>query len=297
MRRISIIAILTLSLIFSLFADTDTPLNVLTTNQEITAYKHMPTATDPEENPIFPSDPTTISFTILDPASGNEISSGNEKKLSSSLTDSNYAQNKSFDNAFSWRMTGNKFSGNIVISFKFGPLCSEELSPTGAMTVQDGTTVIPYTVTLASNPTTVEGISGTIPSNVQITYSNRNNYQYYTESVPGFIFSTTYYFFCADNLSYANNGAFITTSPKTVTLTCDLYTYSFVERRNRDTDKKSNFTTCHNWERSGYASLVLGLNNDGYSWTDTSGVQAVTYKLPSGQTSYKANVVVTISVN
>ncbi len=297
MRRIAIIAILIFSLAFSLFADTDTPLNVLTTNQEITAYKHMPTATDPDENPVFPSDPTTITFTILDPTSGNAISSGSEKKLSSSLTDSNYAQNKGFDNAFSWRMNGNKFSGNIVISFKFGPLCSEELSPTGAMTVQDGTMVIPYTVTLASNPTTVEGISGTIPSNVQITYSNRNNYQYYTESVPGFIFSTTYYFFCADNLSYANNGAYITTSPKTVTITCDLYTCSFVERKYRDSDQKSNFTTCNDWERSGYASLVLGLNNDGYSWTDTSGGQAVTYKLPSGQSSYKANVVVTISVN
>ena len=294
MRRIAIIAILVFSLAFSLFADTDTPLNVLTTNQEITAYKHMPTATDPEEDPVFPSDPSTITFTILDPAaSGNVISSGSEKKLSSSLTDVNYAQNNSFDNAFSWRMIGNKFSGNIVISFKFGPLCSEELSPTGAMTVQDGTTVIPYTVTLASNPTTVEGISGTIPSNVQITYATRNQYESYSYSYN----RTTYYFFCSDELSYSNNGTYVTTSPKTVTLTCDLYTYSFVERRNRNTDQKSNFSTCNDWERSGYASIVLGLNNNGYSWTDNSGGQAVTYILPAGQTSYKANVVVTMTIN
>lgn len=294
MRRIAIIAILIFSLAFSLFADTDTPLNVLTTNQEITAYKHMPTATDPEEDPVFPSDPTTITFTILDPAaSGNVISSGSEKKLSSSLTDENYAQNNSFDNAFSWKMIGNKFRGDIVIAFKFGPLCSEELSPTGAMTVQDGTKVIPYTVTLTSNPTTVEGISGTIPSNIQITYATRNQYESYSYSYN----NRTYYFFCSDELSYSNNGTYVTTSPKTLTLTCNLYTYSFVERRNRDTDQKSNFSTCNDWERSGYASIVLGLNNNGYSWTDNSGGQAVTYKLPSGQTSYKANVVVTISVN
>lgn len=292
MRRIAIIAILILSLAFSLFADTDTPLNVLTTNQEITAYKHMPTATDPEEDPVFPSDPSTITFTILDPAaSGNVISSGSEKKLSSSLTDVNYAQNNSFDNAFSWRMIGNKFSGNIVISFKFGPLCSEELSPTGAMTVQDGTTVIPYTVTLASNPTTVEGISGTIPSNVEITYATRNQYESYSYRY----FGTTYYFFCSDELSYSNNGTYVTTSPKTVTLTCNLFTNSFVARNNKN-NYKDNFSTCNDWERSGYASIVLGLNN-GYSWTDNSGGQAVTYILPAGQTSYKANVVVTMTIN
>lgn len=287
MKKITIVFIIS-AFLLPLFAINP---DVFTTNQEISAYKHMYSE---ETEPVPPSDPTSVSFTVLDPETNSEIGQGANKPLTSViLTEANYAQNKTFQQAFSWRMTGNVFKETITVRYTFGPLCSETIPFSNNMTCEDATKVIPYTVTLTSNGTTVEGINGVLGTTAitNNNYSGKGHYDVYSGG-------NTYSFYLAEHSSYANNQVLITMSSKTITYTCSLYTNSYV-RKNKKNDYnnyKSSFNSCNLWTRSGYASITLGLNNDGYSWTETVNNNSVTHKLTKGAATYKANVVVTITV-
>ena len=298
MKRIAIVFIL-LVFLHPLFSD---GLDVLSSNEEITAYKHMNIPVEPEDPQTPPSDPTTISFKILNPVSNSEIGSGEDRKLTTSvLTEANYLQNTDFNNVFSWEMKGNQFTNNsIIVGFTFGPLTSESVSFSNSMTVSDKTKVIPYSVTLYSNETTVSGISGNIGTS-QITssnYSNSTNSEKYYSITSG---NYTYRFYLADSRTYSGNGVSITTSSRTVTLSCNMYTNSFVKRyrtsngNTNNTNYKNNFSTCNEWTRSGYVSVELGLEDNGYSWSETVNGNKETYNLERGSATYTANVVVTVT--
>lgn len=286
MKKITIVFIIS-AFLLPLFAINP---DVFTTNQEISAYKHMYSE---ETEPVPPSDPTSVSFTVLDPETNSEIGQGANKPLTSViLSEANYAQNKTFSQAFSWRMTGNVFRETITVKYTFGPLCSETIPFSGNMICEDATKVIPYTVTLSSNGTTVEGINGVLGTTA-ITKNNYYGKGHYDVSSGRY---DTYSFYLADNYSYVNNQVLITMASKTITYTCDLYTNSYVKKNNSNTNYKDYYDSCNLWTRSGYASITLGLNNDGYSWTETVNNNSVTHKLTKGSATYKANVVVTITV-
>lgn len=297
MKRIAIVFIL-LVFLHPLFSD---GLDVLSSNEEITAYKHMNIPVEPEEPQTPPSDPTSITFSIIDPSTNSEIGTGESKKLTNSvLTDATYQQNSHYGNVIAWSMTGDEFKKSINISFTFGPLTSETVAFSNSMTVSDKTKVIPYTVTLSSNSTTVEGI-GTIGTD-KIDKNNYNNStnrdKYYQTTVSSGFTTTTYYVYCADSLTYSNNGAQVTTSSATVVLTCNMYNNSYAKKSNNSTqDQRSNINKCNTWTRTGVISLDLGLNDNGYSWSETVNGESVTYKLERGSATYTANVVVAITVN
>lgn len=300
MKRISIVFIL-LVFLHPLFSD---GLDVLSSNEEITAYKHMNIPVEPEDPQTPPSDPASIdSFRIIDPSSNHDMDTGESKKLTNTvLSEESYLQNKTFNNVFSWEMKGTVFKKTITVKFTFGPLSSESVPFSGNMSVQDKTKVIPYTITLASNGTMVDGISGAIGTTQisNITNNNANNYSYYSTGSG----NNTYRYYLADKLTYSNTQATITTSSKSISLSCDLLTYSTVRRfrsngntYNNTEYKNSRGDSCNQWTRSGFASVELGLDNNGYSWSETVNGEDVTYNLERGSATYTANVVVEITVN
>lgn len=300
MKKVTIVFIL-LVFLHPLFSD---GLDVLSSNQEITAYKHMNIPVEPEDPQTPPSDPASIdSFRIIDPSSNHDMDTGESKKLTNTvLSEESYLQNKTFNNVFSWEMKGTVFKKTITVKFTFGPLSSESVPFSGNMSVQDKTKVIPYTITLASNGTTVSGISGAIgTTQLNITSSNYGNYANCSYSTG--TGNTTYRYYLADKLTYSSNQVSITTSSAAISLTCDLFAYSSVRKFKNNSpsgqfsEQKNNYDSCNQWTRSGYASLVLGLNDNGYSWTETVNGESVTYKLERGSATYTANVVVEITVN
>ncbi len=295
MRYFTFLLILFLTFLLPLFAD-NTNQEVLTNTKEITAYKYMPSTNQPSGGD---SGTTPVTFRILDPTNNSVINTGADHKLTNTvLNESNYSQNKTFPNAFSWDMTGTIFKETITVNFKFGPLCSEELSPLGSMLVQDGTKVIPYTVTLSSNETIVKNLYagnvaiGTTAITNDNYNKNKNKNNYFTyRNQNGYSFTV----YPADYRNYSNNGASITTSPKTIEFSCSMYTNSYA-RYYYDYNYKEYINSCNEWTRSGFASITLGLNNNGYSWSETVNGEEKTYNLQSGELTYKANVIVTIMV-
>ena len=293
MKRITVVFIL-LGFLLPLFASTH---EVLTTNQEISAYKHMTVLETPEEV-TPPADPTSITFRIIDPSSNSEIGAGEDRNLTGeALTEATYQQNSSFSDVFSWQMTGNVFKETITVKFTFGPLSSESVPFSGSMSVSDKTKVIPYTVSLSSNETSVNGV-GTIGT-TQITSSNYTNYSSYSTTVSSGWSSTTYNVYCADSRTYTNNNKYIASSSEAVTFTCSMYSNSYVRKTSGITNnqnQRDNITSCNQWTRSGSASITLGLNSNGYSWSETIEGNQVTYNLERGSATYTANVVVEITV-
>ena len=295
MKRLTAIAILILVASTALFAVDDR--NVLVTTQEITAYKYL----NPEEDEEMDiTDPTDVTFKIYETSSkGTEVNTtGGDRKLTSTvITPDNYASNNTFSSAFYWEMTGTLFKQTIKVDFLFGPLSADEIAPSNTMVAPDANRVIPYTVTMKSNQTNMDGVGNLIEEPIAFEdLDKKTKGDYYTFKKSNY---DSYRVYPAEKKGYLNNSALISTTSNTVHFTCSLFDYSFAvsERWSWDEDnKRDSIESSNKWTRSGYAEVVLGLDPSGYSWTETVEGSSVKHLLPSENLEYKANVLVTITV-